>query len=49
MTKRRSFVMSGTSLAAGHVLGITAADWDIAAPEAKGMRAGVVADALKAR
>lgn len=48
MTTRRSFVISGTVLTAGHALGITAADWDTAAPEAKGMRAGVVADALKA-
>jgi CubicO group peptidase (beta-lactamase class C family) len=48
MTTRRSFVMAGTSLAVGHAVGITATDWDTAAPEAKGMRAGVVADALKA-
>jgi len=40
--------MSGASLAAGHALGITAADWDTAAPQTNGMRAGVVADALKA-
>jgi CubicO group peptidase (beta-lactamase class C family) len=47
MTTRRSFVMSGASLAAGHALGITVADWDTAAPEARGMRADVVADTLK--
>jgi CubicO group peptidase (beta-lactamase class C family) len=48
MSTRRSFVMGGTALAAGHALGINAADWDADAPEAKGMRAGVVAETLRA-
>ena len=48
MTTRRSFIISGTSLAAGQALGTTASDWEIAAPQAKGMREGLVADALQA-
>jgi CubicO group peptidase (beta-lactamase class C family) len=48
MTTRRTIVMSGALLAAGRAVGITAADWDTAAPETQGMRAGVVADVLKA-
>lgn len=48
MTTRRTIVMSGASLAAGHALGVTATDWTTAAPETKGMRAGVVAEVLKA-
>jgi CubicO group peptidase (beta-lactamase class C family) len=48
MATRRSFVMSAASLAAEHALGITASDWDTAAPQTTGMRAGVIEDALKA-
>jgi hypothetical protein len=47
MTTRRSFVLAGTSLAAGHALGATATDWDTATPQANGMREGVVANALE--
>lgn len=39
--------MSGTSLASGRVLGTAETNWETAAPEAKGIRAGVVADVLK--
>lgn len=48
MTTRRNFIMSSASLAAGHALGITDSDWDSAEPESRGMRDGVVAEALKA-
>lgn len=40
--------MAGASLAAGHALGVTAADWATAAPEAEGLRADQVAEVLKA-
>lgn len=44
---RRGFVIACTTLAAGQVLAAPAADWETAAPEATGIRAGVVADILK--
>lgn len=47
MTTRRSFVVAGSLLVAGRVAGRPAADWDTAVPEAHGLRADVVADALK--
>ena len=48
MIRRRDFLMSGASLAAGQALGIEAADWDVGPPQSTGMRAGEVADALNA-
>ena len=48
MIRRRDFVMSGASLAAGQAVGIEAPDWDVGAPETSGMRAGDVADTLNA-
>jgi len=48
MTTRRTVVMTGATLAAGHALGAAAADWDSAAPETQGLRAAAVADTLQA-
>jgi CubicO group peptidase (beta-lactamase class C family) len=47
MITRRSFATSCASLASGQALGNADADWETTSPEAKGMRAGVVADVLK--
>ncbi len=48
MISRRDIVMASGSLAAGHVLGIGTTDWELGAPETRGVRAGELADALKA-
>lgn len=48
MISRRNFVALGASLAAGQAAGIEAADWEVGAPEAGGLRAGDVADTLHA-
>ncbi len=47
MTTRRVFLVSCTSLASGRAVGSTAPDWETAAPQTQGLRAGVLADALK--
>lgn len=48
MGSRRCFLLTGTAVAAGPAWGATAAaDWETAAPEAGGLRAGALADALK--
>jgi CubicO group peptidase (beta-lactamase class C family) len=48
MPIRRSIVMAGASLAAGHAFGVAGADWVAAAAPDQGLRAGAVADALQA-
>ncbi len=48
MRTRRRILLSGVSLAAAPVLGAPAADWQTAAPESQGLRAGAVADVLTA-
>ena len=48
MTIRRSLVMVGASLAAGHAFSVAGADWVAAAAPDQGLRAGAVADALQA-
>lgn len=48
MTTRRSLVLAGASLAVAPALGAGAGDWETAAPEAQGLRAGAVADTLRA-
>ncbi len=48
MTTRRNLLMTGASLAASHALGVTATDWGSVVPDTPGLRASVVADALKA-
>lgn len=48
MIRRRDFVLSGASLAAGQAVGNEVPDWDMGAPETGGLRAGDVADALSA-
>ena len=48
MPIRRSMLMAGASLAAGHAFGVAGADWVAAAAPDQGLRAGAVADALQA-
>ncbi len=48
MTTRRTVIIAGASLAAGRAIGATGTDWDTAAAENQGMRAGGVADTLQA-
>ena len=48
MTTRRSIVMAGATFVTGRVLAVGTGEWDTAAPETQGLRAGVVADTLQA-
>ncbi len=48
MITRRDLVLAGASLSARQAMGTAATDWDTAAPESQGMRAGAVADTLTA-
>lgn len=48
MITRRDFVMGGATLAAGSALGSEATDWETGAPEASGLRARDVTEALNA-
>ena len=48
MIKRRTLVQLGATLCAGPALASTATDWETAEPEAQGLRASAVAEALNA-
>ena len=48
MATRRRIVVAGASLAAGRALGVAASEWDSGDAENQGLRAGAVADTLRA-
>jgi CubicO group peptidase (beta-lactamase class C family) len=48
MPTRRAFVITGTALATAPALGAAGVDWHTAEPEAQGLRADLVAEALRA-